>query len=90
MLTQEDQEQIARIIQTSLYDGAKYVGPERRAAKTLPEEVMDDIAERAAERALNHVYTAIGRNVIAKALWVAGAACCALAAWLAGAGHLKG
>ena len=90
MLTKEDKEQIAAIIRSTLYAGDQYVGPERRTHRDMSEEVMDAIAERAAERALNHVYTAIGRSVITKALWVVGAACCSLAAWLAGSGTFKG
>lgn len=90
MLTKEDKEQIAAIIRSTLYAGEQYVGPERRTAKPIPEEVMVTLAEMAAERTLNHVYTSIGKSVITKALWVVGAACCSLAAWLAGAGHLKG
>lgn len=89
MLTQEDEQQIAAIVSSILSPGGHYAGPERRA-NPIPEEVIEQIAERAAERALNHVYTAIGKSFVTKALWLVGAACCSLAAWLAGSGHFNG
>ena len=62
----------------------EYQGPERRAATAISEEQIDLIAERAAERALAKVYEQIGRSVVQKILWVAGAAALAIAAWMKG------
>ena len=64
----------------------EYKGHERRAATSLTEEQLEAIAERAAERALEKVYASIGKSVVTKILWVAGAAALALAAWLKGSG----
>lgn len=66
----------------------EYQGPERRAAAALSEEQIDLIADRAAERALAKVYEQIGRSVVRKILWVAGAAALAIAAWMKGSGKL--
>lgn len=63
-----------------------YEGPERRAG--ISEEQLEAIAERAAERALAKVYESIGRSVVKKMLWVLGAACLAILAWLGGSGKL--
>ena len=62
---------------------------ERRAYPTLSEEQIEAIAERAAEVALEKVYTSIGKSVVSKILWLVGAATLAVTAWLNGAGHLK-
>jgi len=64
-----------------------YDGKERRK-NPLSDEQIDEIAERAAERALEKVYEQIGRSVVKKALWIIGAGAIALAAFLAGKGHL--
>ena len=67
-----------------------YPGPERRHnGVQLSEAQIDAIADRAADRALEKVYTTIGRSVVRKALWVIGAGVIALLAWLAGTGGLK-
>lgn len=39
----------------------------------LTEEDIDRIAERAAEKAFEKVYAEIGRSVVKKFLWIAGA-----------------
>lgn len=67
-----------------------YEGPDRRATAHLSDEQINLIAERAAEVALERVYTKIGKSVVSKVLWVFGAAGLALAAWMNGAGHFKG
>lgn len=56
----------------------------------LTEEQIEAIAERAAEVALEKVYTHIGKSVVQKFLWVVGAGALALAAWMNGAGHWPG
>lgn len=67
-----------------------YEGPDRRASTHLSTEQIEIIAERAAEVALERVYTQIGKSIVSKFLWLCGAAALAVAAWLNGAGHLKG
>ena len=67
-----------------------YYGKERRAIQHLSDEQINTIAERAAEVALERVYTQIGKSVVSKVLWLLGAASLAVVAWLNGAGHFKG
>lgn len=64
-------------------------GEDRRAYPSLSDEQIETIAERAAEVALERVYTQIGKSVVNKILWLAGAATLAIVAWLNGAGHFK-
>lgn len=55
--------------------------------KYLTEADMDRIAERAAEKALERVYTQIGKSVVNKALFLIGAAALGFAAakgWIQG------
>lgn len=47
---------------------------------------IDEIAEKAAEKALEKVYTNVGKSVVSKFFWVVGALCLALAAWMNGKG----
>lgn len=54
----------------------------------LTDAQIEAIAERAAEVALNKVYTEVGRSVLKKLAWLAGAAVIGLALWLAGHGAL--
>lgn len=54
----------------------------------LTEAQIEAIAERAAEVALNKVYTEVGKNVLKKLAWLAGVAVVGLAMWLAGHGSL--
>lgn len=54
----------------------------------LTDKQINDIAEKAAEVALNKVYTEVGRNVLKKLAWLTGVAILGLAMWLAGSGHL--
>lgn len=66
-----------------------YQGPERRTATvSLTEDQLNEIAERAANRALEKVYATIGKSVVHKILWVLGAAALAAAAWMKGSGKL--
>lgn len=67
----------------------EYQGPERRLYPQLSDEQIERIAERAAEVALERVYTSIGKSVVSKFLWLVGAASLAVAAWMNGSGHLK-
>lgn len=50
----------------------------------LTDEQIEAIAERAAEVALNKVYTEVGKSVLKKLAWLTGAAVVGLAMWLAG------
>ena len=68
---------------------AQWKGEERRAYPNLSDEQIEAIAERAAEVALERVYTQIGKSVVSKILWIFGAAGLAVAAWMNGAGHFK-
>ncbi len=56
--------------------------PERRRATWLSKDQIDDIAQRAAAHALRLVYEEVGRNVVRAALWIIGAGCLALLAYL--------
>lgn len=56
----------------------------------LTQEQIEEIAERAAEVALERVYTSIGRSVVQKFLWALGAGSLALLAWMNGAGYWPG
>lgn len=67
----------------------EYDGEERRQYPQLSNEQIEAIAERAAEVALEKVYTSIGKSVVSKFLWLVGAGALAVAAWLNGSGHLK-
>lgn len=50
----------------------------------LTDDQIEAIAERAAEVALNKVYTEVGKSVLKRMAWLAGAAVIGLALWLAG------
>lgn len=52
----------------------------------LTEEQIEKIAERAAQVALENVYTEIGKSVVSKFLWVLGAGALAALAWAKGKG----
>lgn len=49
----------------------------------LTEAQIDAIAERAAEVALEKVYTEVGKSVLKKLAWLTGVAVVGLAMWLA-------
>lgn len=59
---------------------------ERRTRPHLSEEQIEQIAERAAEVALEKVYTQIGKSVISKFMWLVGAATLAIFAYVKGKG----
>lgn len=59
----------------------------RKTPPPLTDEQIEAIAERAAEVALEKVYTSIGKSVVSKFLWLVGAGALAVAAWLNGAGY---
>lgn len=51
---------------------------------SLTDEQIEAIAERAAEVALNKVYTEVGKTVLKKLAWLTGVAVLGLFMWLAG------
>lgn len=50
----------------------------------LTDAQIDNIAEKAARRALQIVYAEIGQNVLRKLAWLTGVVVIGLALWLAG------
>jgi hypothetical protein len=54
----------------------------------LTEHDIDEIAEKAAERALEKVYAQVGQNILKKLAWLIGLAAIGLAMWLGGNGNL--
>jgi hypothetical protein len=72
-----------------------YEGPDRRRVfhNTLSEEQLEEIAERAAEKAIAKVtqdlYTSIGKAVLTKVVWSVGVAWVALIIWLNAKGFIR-
>lgn len=64
---------------------AEYTGPERRARSHMTEEQIDDIAERAAKKAVSEmtdmVYREVGKGVVKKVLFLVGAAVVGAVIW---------
>jgi hypothetical protein len=60
------------------------------ADKELPltDAQLELIAEKAAERALEKVYTEVGKSVLKKVAWITGVAIIGLFMWLASHGSL--
>lgn len=54
----------------------------------LTDAQIEAIAEKAAEVALNKVYTEVGKNVLKKLAWLTGVAVLGLAMWLSSHGSL--
>lgn len=50
----------------------------------LTDAQIEEIAERAAEVALNKVYTEVGKTVLKRLAWLTGAAVIGLSIWLTG------
>ena len=63
----------------------EYSGPNRRKFP-LSDEQVEEIAEKAAERALAKVYADVGQAVLKKAAWVIGVGVVALLMWLGSKG----
>jgi len=61
---------------------------ERRHVLSLSEEQLDEIADRAVDRAFERIQLEVGRSVLRKVQWAAGAILLAVAAWLS-AQHIK-
>ena len=64
-------------------DAYEILENERR--RPLTEKELDHVKEQL----LESIYADIGKSVVKKFQWVAGAILVALAAWLTGAGHIK-
>ncbi len=54
----------------------------------LTEHDIDEIAEKAAERALEKVYAQVGQNILKKITWLLGLVAIGLAMWLGSNGNL--
>lgn len=54
----------------------------------LTDQQIDEIAERAAQKALQIVYAEVGKSVLKKLAWVVGLVVVGLAIWLTGKGYL--
>lgn len=63
--------------------------PERLPYGGLTSAEIDAIAEKAAKRALDHVYTEIGKSVVRKVVWLIGIVVLSAMLWLAGKNALK-
>lgn len=61
---------------------------ESKPETPLTHEQIEEIAQRAAEVALERVYTQIGKSVVNKFLWVIGALALAAFAYFKGLGKL--
>jgi hypothetical protein len=61
---------------------------DQRVRSILSNEDLEKVAIRAAEIVKQDIYAGIGKGVVTKALYIIGAACIALAAWLQGRGAL--
>lgn len=70
------------------YYGTERRNAERREHVPLTPEQVEALADRAATKALERVYTEIGRNVVRKAIWLVGAVVVSVLAWLTGQGKL--
>ena len=55
----------------------------------LSESQIDEIAERAAERALEKIYAQVGQNVLKKLAWLIGLVVVSAALFLAGKGAIR-
>ncbi len=56
----------------------------------LTDQQIDEIAERAAQKALQIVYAEVGKSVLKKLAWLVGAVVVGAALWLTGKGYLPG
>ena len=60
---------------------------DRRRSRFTPEEV-EEIANAAAERVLDKIYTEVGKSIIKRLAWLAGAAIVGLFIWLSSKGDI--
>lgn len=62
---------------------------ERKPFGGLTPEEIDHIAERAAERALQHVYAEVGQSLLRKLAWLVGIVAIGGLMWLTGKGTIS-
>jgi hypothetical protein len=60
---------------------------DRRRSRFTPEEV-EEIANAAAERVLDKVYAEVGKSIIKRLAWIAGAALIGVFMWLSSKGDI--
>lgn len=64
----------------------EYTGPERRRAPHISDEQLEEIAERAADRAVKKLtddaYKTIGKSVLDKLFWIVGVLAAAAYFWV--------
>ena len=62
----------------------EYSGPERRGETYISDEQIEEIAEKAAAKAIENltgdVYKAVGKSIVSKFLWIVGAS--AVGVWI--------
>lgn len=61
---------------------------DRRKGRFTDDEI-EEIANAAAERVLEKVYSEVGKSVLKKLSWLAGAAVVGIATWLTSKGYLS-
>lgn len=62
---------------------------ERQPFGGLTPSEIEEIAEKAAERALEKVYVEVGKGVLRKVAWLLGVALIGLLMWLGSTGNIK-
>lgn len=71
----------------------EYCGPERRRIPHMTDEQMDEIADRAASKAVqklaDEAYRAVGKSVVEKLFWIVGVLCVGGYLWAQGKGYIK-
>ncbi len=86
------QENIKGFGKISEFNESNYDGPERRVSP-IGEELIEQIAERAAEKAIARLtsllYQEIGKSVVSKALTVIGVISLLLTLWASSKGLIK-
>ena len=68
---------------------SEYNGKERRKFAGLSDEEIEHIADKAAERAIEKVYTEVGRGVLKKLAWIVGVVIISALVWLSHLDKLK-
>ena len=63
--------------------------PDRRLPGRLSDEEFERVAARAADLVKEEFYAAVGKGVVSKILYIAGASLIALAAWMHGKGKIS-
>lgn len=66
----------------------EYHGAERRRTPIAPEQI-EEIADRAAKKALDKVYSEVGQAVLKKLAWLIGVVVIGFGMWLSAKGYVK-